>query len=150
MKRFRKILRAIRDIIAILGIPAIGALGWDMHQEQMNLKKEQIKLKEEQLNVKNAQIEAMKLFQSDIILEKYNLEQEFFEGYISELRDSISAQNRDSLFYNGKMTQALNDSVAGHENKRLVDFVSGALMYHIITTALKNKQEPNAEGSKDD
>ena len=68
-----------------------------MHSEQMKLKNEQIQSKNEVIASKDAVIETLKLQQSDIILEKYNLEQEFYKDLVKTLRDSVTIEKEHRI-----------------------------------------------------
>ena len=98
-KKFRKTIKLIRDIITILGIPAIGVLGWKMHNEQLNLKNEQINLKDYVIAAKEAEIRLLEMTQSTSILETYEKEKEFFEERHKFMSDSLRNSNEliDSL-----------------------------------------------------
>ncbi len=89
MKNLRKSLKAIRDFITILGIPAIGVLGWNMHSEQIKLKDEQLRLKDYIVATKQAEIEFLQKTRSNVILDVYEREKVFFENHFKILSDSI-------------------------------------------------------------
>jgi len=105
MKKFRKTIKTIRDLITILGIPAIGILGWKMHQEQMNLKDYTIASKQ-------AEIEFLERTRSSTILDAYEKEKSFFEQRHKKMTDSI------------KSFESIIDSLEKRYNVRFSDEVS--------------------------
>lgn len=114
MKKIKNTVSLIRDIIMILGLPAVLMYAYTIHQEQ-------IKTKDASIEFLKVQLDFAKELQIDRAVTRLNSQQIFYETELSEHESSIKkiTLTRDSL-ENVIKTGILNDSSIVISKEKLV------------------------------
>lgn len=99
MKKIKNTVTLIRDVITILGIPAIGVLGWNMHQEQL-------KMKDFTIDTMQAQIDFLEKQQNPTLIDNLEITNRYFTKEHKKLKDSIL--NLRNIIFKGDTLTSVN------------------------------------------